>query len=289
MEDLKGRVAVVTGGASGIGRAVALRCAAEGMNVVCADIDAGGADETARAIADAGGSAIAHAIDVSEEGQWSGLAEATLGHFGRIDLLCNHAGVLIGGACWELSADDYAWVLRVNLLGVVHGVRTFVPIMSEQDFDSHIVNGASIGGLSTELMLAPYSIAMKGVIGYSESLFHELALHGKPIGVSLLCPAAVDTSVCDADRNRPPRFGRARAPESRLTPLFDEHRREGVAAGMPPAAVAEKVLTAVRERRFWITPKGAWFRDRVEASQQRMLRREDPVVDVSWLPELPLD
>ena len=207
-----GRVAVVTGAASGIGRAFAERFAAEGSAIVVADLDVAEAEVVAAGIRASGGDAEAIGVDVSDAAAVDRLAAATLERFGRVDVLCNNAGVSTFNLFRDQTLDDWRWVVGVNLWGVVHGLQTFVPIMREQGTPGHIVNTASIAGLlSGVAFIGPYCATKVAVVSISETLAQELAIDETPIGVSVLCPSSVDTKVMESERGRPAELGR-RAP-----------------------------------------------------------------------------
>ena len=248
-----GRVAVVTGAASGIGRALAEAFAAAGSAVVVADLDGDEAEVVATAIRTAGGAAAAVTVDVSDAAAVEQLAATTRETFGRVDVLCNNAGVSTFNLMRDQTLDDWRWVLRVNLWGVIHGVHTFVPIMREQGTPAHIVNTASIAGLlSGVAFIGPYSATKVAVVSISETLAQELAIDGSPIGVSVLCPSSVDTKVMESERGRPPALG-----VEHRTELAESVRlmiRDGFTGptGQTPAQVADRVLDAIRNKQFWI-------------------------------------
>jgi NAD(P)-dependent dehydrogenase (short-subunit alcohol dehydrogenase family) len=252
MQDFKGKVAVVTGAASGIGRALTARFAAEGMRVVLADVEQDPLDAASRDLAASGAEVLAVRTDVSNHEEIDALAQKTIDRFGAVHVLCNNAGVVAYRPSWELSLDDWRWVIGVNLMGVIHGVRTFVPIMLKQGDEGHIVNTSSIAGLLANSGSAPYDVSKFGVVALSETLYHELAMAsaGK-IGVSVLCPGLVKTQILEADRNRPSGpLEQADMP----TGLTREVMRMVMSAGIPPEQVAGNVLDAIRERRFYVLP-----------------------------------
>jgi NAD(P)-dependent dehydrogenase (short-subunit alcohol dehydrogenase family) len=248
-----GKVAVITGAGSGIGRALAEGFAAAGSAVVVADLDEGEAQFVAQGIEAGGGVALAVKVDVSDAAAVDRLAATTLERFGRVDVLCNNAGVSTFNLITDQTLDDWRWVVGVNFWGVVHGVHTFVPIMRQQGTPAHIVNTASIAGLlSGVAFIGPYSATKVAVVSISETLAQELALDQTPIGVSVLCPSSVDTKVMESERGRPAALGF----ENR-TEMAESVRlmiREGFTGptGLTPAEVADRVLEAVRNGEFWI-------------------------------------
>jgi NAD(P)-dependent dehydrogenase (short-subunit alcohol dehydrogenase family) len=248
MDDLAGRVAVVTGGASGIGRAMAARFAAEGMTVAIADVEPGPLEATARELGVAG-----IVTDVSDAGSVDDLADAVIDRFGRVDLLCNNAGVGGGGDIADLDLADWQWVLGVNLWGVVHGLHSFLPHLLANPAGAHIVNTASMAGLAAFAGAGPYCASKFAVVGLSESLQLELEQRGADVGVSVLCPGFVKTNIFTSQRNRPAELtvtGRGPRPAARSA--NDDIVRNMQAMGIAPEVVADEVLAAVVERRFWI-------------------------------------
>jgi NAD(P)-dependent dehydrogenase (short-subunit alcohol dehydrogenase family) len=248
-----GRVAVVTGAASGIGRALAERFAAEGSAVVVADLDGAEAEVVAEAIRATGADALAVRVDVSDIAAVEQLAATTLERFGRVDVVCNNAGVSTFNLFRDQTLDDWKWVVGVNFWGVVHGVQTFVPIMREQGTPAHIVNTASIAGLvSGVAFIGPYCATKVAVVSISETLAQELAIEESPIGVSVLCPSSVDTRVMESERGRPAELG-----VEHRTEMAESVRlmiRDGFTGptGLTPAQVAARVLDAIRGGEFWI-------------------------------------
>lgn len=254
MEDLNGKVAVVTGAASGIGAALAAAFADAGCSVVLADVEKDALDARAGELAASGATVEAVVTDVSDAASVDALAAATIERFGQVDIVCNNAGVSTFNTIDRQTLDDWRWVLDVNLWGVVHGVHTFLPIMRKQGTPGHIVNTASIAGLQSGIpFLAPYSASKVAVVSISETLRIELQMAGAPIGVSVLCPSGVDTRVLEAERNRPAALGReARTPEAEgfIATVRRQFARE--AGGKTPDEVAALVLDAIRTNRFWI-------------------------------------
>ncbi|MBV8160492.1 MAG: SDR family NAD(P)-dependent oxidoreductase [Acidimicrobiia bacterium] len=251
MQDLKGKVAVVTGAASGIGNAVATRLAGEGMKVVLADIEQGPLADAEKKLADAGATVLAVPTDVTKAEQVDALAAATFEHFGTAHVVHNNAGVATGGPMWTLTEADWQWVLGVNLWGVIHGVRAFVPRLVEQG-EGHVVNTASIAGLTSAPLMGPYNVSKHGVVTLSETLAAELALHGSPVGVSVLCPGWVNTRIHEADRNRPPELQPEAQTDASLLDMGRQMLETLLKSGMEPSDVASKVLDAIRQERFYI-------------------------------------
>jgi NAD(P)-dependent dehydrogenase (short-subunit alcohol dehydrogenase family) len=236
-----GRVAVVTGAASGIGFGLSQRFAAEGMHVVMADVEEAALAESAAKI----DGAVPVVTDVSDERQVDALRDRALAEFGAVHVLANNAGV--GGShapMWRISRGEWEWVLGVNLWGVINGVRSFVPVLLEQDA-AHIVNTASIFGVFAG-SLGAYSVSKHAVVALSESLYFQLA--DTPVGVSVLCPGAVATRFGTSDRNRP-----ASAPAAEQQDRdFAEHMNKLLPLGRPPAEVADLVAQGISSSRFYI-------------------------------------
>jgi NAD(P)-dependent dehydrogenase (short-subunit alcohol dehydrogenase family) len=204
VREFKGKVAVITGGASGLGLAIAHRAAREGMKLVLADIEQAALDKAVDELKRAGAEVIGVRTDVSKAADVAALAKKTISVFGKVHLLCNNAGV--GGIrlkTWEASLEDWQWVLGVNVWGVIHGVRTFTPIMLAQDEPCHMVNTASVAGLLSPSGMSVYNVSKHAVVALSETLFQDLALAQAKLKVSVLCPAFVATGIWNSARNRP--------------------------------------------------------------------------------------
>jgi NAD(P)-dependent dehydrogenase (short-subunit alcohol dehydrogenase family) len=256
MEDLQGKVALITGGASGIGRAVARRAAAEGMKVVIADIEEDALKEAERELTGLGADAIAVTADVADAASVRGLRDRALRQYGAVHLVHNNAGVGGGGPVWEVPEQDWRWILGVNLWGVIHGIATFVPLLMEQG-EGHVVNTASIAGLTTAPFLGPYNATKQAVVAISETLYKDLQAASVPgVGVSVLCPGFVRTSIADSGRNRPDWApGRSDwAPGREIERADDAHTviQGLIDAGIPAEMVAEQVIHAVRTDTFYI-------------------------------------
>ena len=249
MENLQGKVAVITGGASGIGWAVARSAAAEGMKVVIADIEEGALKQAERELTSQGTDAIAVATDVADAASVRELRERALRRYGAVHLVHNNAGVGGGGPIWEVPEEDWRWIVGVNLWGVIHGVAAFVPLLVEQG-EGHVVNTASIAGLTTAPFIGPYNATKQAVVAISETLYKDLEAAGvSGVGVSVLCPGFVQTRIADAGRNRPdwaPARDVENAEEVRAT------IQDLVDGGIPPSVVADMVLDAVRTDTFYI-------------------------------------
>lgn len=254
MDNLTGKVGIVTGAASGIGRAVAEAFAREGMRVVLADIEA---DRLAEAVAEltaAGHDAFGVRTDVSSMDAIQHLAASALEHFGRIDVVHNNAGVVSAGLVEEISLASWRWVLDVDLWSVIYGAMVFAPILKQQG-SGHIINTASTAGLQANKGIGPYNVAKFGVVALTETL--RLECEGTGVGVSVLCPGAVDTRIVDAERNRPSDVpGSAGVTAERFkassTAMLGTK-------GIAPSEVTAMVVDAVRTDRFWVLTHPGWY------------------------------
>ena len=255
MKDFKGKVAVVTGAASGIGKAIAEKCLAEGMNVVMADIQQDALDSAAESLAAAGNNSILPIqVDVSIGEEIDKLLKRTVDEFGAVHLLFNNAGVGGGGNTWEATQQDWDWVLGVNLWSVIYGVQKFVPQMLKQDTECHIVNTASMAGLMGGTTNACYSVTKFGVVALTENLYQDLLAANAKIGVSVLCPGFVNTNIFDSGRNRPEHLSNEQAV---VEPTEEQAARiemfkEILRTGMQPEDLANIVFDAIREERLFI-------------------------------------
>ena len=278
MQEFEGRVAVVTGGASGIGRAMAQRFAEAGMRIVLADIERDALEATAAAMRDGGAELLAVETDVSSADSVEALADRAYEAFGVVHVVCNNAGV--GGAnvaAYRASLMDWEWTLGVNLWGVIHGVRAFVPRMLDGGEEGHVVNTASVAGLTPLPGNAPYGVSKAGVVALTESLQLELEQRDAALRASVLCPGLVRTNIFDSSRNRPEALrnpGPARTDRA-LARIRDEMERTAIA----PDEVAARVFEAIGEQRFWILTHDnidPWVRQRAEGILTRTNPRARP-------------
>ena len=273
MKELKGKVAAVTGAASGLGRSMALAFAAEGMDVAIADVDAHALHDVARAIREMGRRAFAMRVDVSKEAEVEAWRDQTLDELGGVHLVCNNAGVSPLGAVWESSVADWQWILGVNLWGVIHGVRTFVPHLLAQN-EGHVVNTASVAGLISPPGSGAYNVTKHAVVTLSESLHHDLCERGAAVGVSVLCPAYVPTGIVDSERNRPQDL--PASAKSKETLAREAMLRKAVTSGKISAdQVAQAVVAAVKEERFYILTH-ARIKGAIQARMEDVLNERAP-------------
>ena len=248
MEQLEGATAVITGAGSGIGRALALACAAEGMRVAASDIEAGPLATTAAMLRDLGAEFVTVHADVADATSVCELAATVDAELGGADLLCNNAGVFAGGTLWGQPVADFAWVMGVNFYGILHGIQAFVPGMIERGRPGHIVNTISAAGLFPSAYSAPYTASKFAGLAITECLAGELAAAGAPIGVTALCPGAVHTDIATSTRNRADEVS-TRAPDA-AKEFVERALADLTARGRPPAEVAAMVLGAVRTGRY---------------------------------------
>ncbi|MCW8305454.1 SDR family oxidoreductase [Acidiphilium sp. PA] len=251
MKVFKDRIAVITGAGSGFGREFARIAAARGMKLALADIQQDALDAVIAELAATGAEVIGHRLDVSDAGAMDGFADRVFATFGDVHLLFNNAGVGTGGLIWEHSVADWQWVLGVNLWGVIHGVRCFVPRMIASKQEGHIINTASVAGLLSAQTMGPYNVSKHGVVTLSETLFHDLRITGSTLGVTVLCPAFVDTGIKDAGRNRPADLTNP-TPATESQRLAEEQTRKAVTSGRLSAAdVAARTFAAIEAEQFY--------------------------------------
>ncbi len=244
MEELKDRVAVITGGASGIGLGIARSCVEAGMSVALFDVEQAALDQASQDFATRGKKVKTVQVDVSDRVAMEAAAEETLAAFGNVHVLCNNAGVGVGGSVLELSYDDWDWVLDVNLHGTINGIKAFVNHMCSHGEGGHIVNTASMAGQHPIRGVAPYVAAKYGVVGLSETMRLELA--PEKIGVTVLCPGMIATNIFTCERNRPERLRSTTEDPGRVQPKPDEQLERLLENVMEPDVVGDMVVHAVR-------------------------------------------
>jgi NAD(P)-dependent dehydrogenase (short-subunit alcohol dehydrogenase family) len=254
MKEFKGKVAVVTGAASGIGREIAYYCAKEDMKIVLADVEEEALAALEKDMLTDGVNALTMRVDVSKPDEVENLATKSYDHYGATHLLFNNAGVAGHGLIWEATLSDWEWILGVNLWGVIHGIRSFVPRMIEQDTEGYIVNTASVSGILAPPFQGAYNVSKHGVVALSETLNHELTMRQTKLKVSVLCPAYVNTGVIDSDRNRPEDLKNDPA-EIKEHPEYDTYIEsviQQIKTALDPNRVAELVFDAIRDEKFYI-------------------------------------
>ena len=250
MQDLTGKICAITGGASGIGRALANVFADRGMHIALADVEAGPLALAVQELNERGVDALGFECDVADAAQVEAFAAATFARFDTAHIIANNAGVGGGiGRAWEVSLEGWDWTISVNLMGVVHGLRAFVPRLVEQN-DGHVINTASLAGLKGSPMIAPYVASKHAVVGISECLVHDFTMSGAAVGVSVLCPGFIRTRIAESGRNWPGRLGASPlpSPESPSASFI----RSLVDGGLEPADYAARVLDAVETNRFFV-------------------------------------
>lgn len=276
MRDVQGKVAVVTGAASGIGRGMVESFVAAGMKVVLSDVDGAALERTTEQLRAAGADVQGVPTDVSKAPEVERLAERTLSAYGAVHVVCNNAGINNIGASpsWLSTLDDWNWIVGVNLMGVIHGMRTFLPILIEQGGEGHVVNTASVAGLAPGPVM--YTTTKFGVVGLTESTQQELQQGGYKPRLSLLCPGLVNTDILNSERHRPASFPQASTTTS--GPAADATRAAIAAAisqAMSPRTVGDMVLEAIREQRFYVLthPDRVRF---IEARMQAIIAAAQP-------------
>lgn len=269
MEQLRDKVAVVTGAGSGIGRALVRRLAAEGMRVVAADIEGIALAETVEGL----DRTSAFVADVSRFDDVDALAEHAYETFGATELLCNNAGVFTGGFMWERPASDFEWTLGVNLWGILNAVRAFVPRMLAAAMPAHIVNTVSMAGMCTNAFSGPYAVSKFAALAATECLAHDLRAINAPIGVSAVVPAAVDTRIASSERNRPDTLAGRRSDDA----VFVEQALTDLTTslGAPPDDVAAQIVDAVRTGQFLIPTKPS-YADQLRVRYEALLDKQLP-------------
>ena len=275
MQDFAGKVAVITGGASGIGRAIAQWGVRNGMKVVVADIEQGALDRAAAELKALGGSVLPIQADVARRSEVESLADRAFDTFGEVHLLFNNAGVAAGGSPWEATWNDWEWAIGVNLWGVIHGVKVFLPRMLAQNAECHIINTASSAGLTAGGFSAPYVVTKHAVVALSECLYLTLQQRNAPVAVSVLCPGLVHTNIGNAERNRPQALKNEPAPLSPQMQAGKAVFETLIAASMPPDQVAEIVFDAIGKKQFYILTHPEWV-EVIRLRTTKMLALENP-------------
>lgn len=279
MKEFKNKVAVITGGASGIGLAIAQEAAARGMKLVIADIEDSALDAARDEFSARGVEVLAVKTDVTDVQQMQMLAEQTIDKFGAIHLLVNNAGVGgVAGPIWETELSDWTWVLNVNMNGVINGSYVFAKIMVEQN-EGHIVNTASVAGLMSASGMGGYTVSKHAVVALSEVLYGDFQTAGSKVDVSVLCPSYIATNIGTSDRNRPDA-----APLDELTPEEEEKQAQRKAyskkffdeIGMPPVEVASKVFSALENRQFYILTHPVGTKEKVTDRMSAILNDSHP-------------
>jgi NAD(P)-dependent dehydrogenase (short-subunit alcohol dehydrogenase family) len=275
MKEFQGKVAVVTGAASGIGRALADRCVSAGMKVVLADIDEEKLTQAETELKTSGGTVLGVRTDVSKRSDVESLARQAIDRFGQVHLLFNNAGVAAGGAPWEATWNDWEWVIGVNLWGVLHGVKVFTPLMLAQNTECHIVNTASTAGLVVGGGSAPYSVTKHAVVALSESLYLTLEQRNSLVKVSVLCPGLVRTDIINSEHHRPAELRNEPVP---LTPEMQAGLaafKAALDAATPPLEVADAVFDAIRKEQFYVLSHPEWL-EVIRLRTDKLLRLENP-------------
>jgi len=277
MKEFNDKVAVITGGASGIGRALADRCAKEGMKIVLADIEATALEQAERELEAAGAQVLQVRTDVSKADDVELLARKTIDEFGAVHLLFNNAGVGAGTTVWNSTLADWQWVLGVNLWGIIHGVRTFVPIMLAQDTECHIVNTSSLAGLLPYHPSSPYQVSKFAVVGLSENMYYSLKQLNSKINVSVLCPGWVKTRIMDSGRNRPAEL-QNKPGEAPVTPddeVAIQGMVESMESGILPFEVANEVFNCIEKKQFYIIIPATWM-SLIEQRSENIFHQHNP-------------
>jgi NAD(P)-dependent dehydrogenase (short-subunit alcohol dehydrogenase family) len=275
MKTFKDRVAVITGGGSGLGRALAERFAREEMKLVLADIDEAALESASTDLRARGAQMVTQRTDVSSGADVEQLARAALDSFGAVHIVCNNAGVAPMGLAWESTEADWRWVLGVNVWGVIHGVRVFTPILLRQADEGHIVNTASVAGLISPPGMGAYSVSKHAVVALTESLYHDLAARTTKVKCSILCPAYFPSGIADSERSRPTELARevAKTDEQRA---LEANLKKAVESGKLTAGdIANAVFESVRDERFYILPHPR-IKPAIEARMRDILDESSP-------------
>jgi NAD(P)-dependent dehydrogenase (short-subunit alcohol dehydrogenase family) len=275
MQEFEGRVAVVTGGASGIGLALARRLAAEGMKLALADVDGKRLEAARDELAAAGSEVIAVPTDVASPEAVDALAGTTLDAFGAVHVVANNAGVAVTGPLWEGRLADMHWAFGVNFWGVIHGIRTFVPILREQGEPAHVVNTASMAALTSVPYLDVYAASKHAVLALSECLYKELALEQSPVHASVVCPGLIKTPLM---KNSAEAGGSAASELGPGGALMNQYLTNGTESGWDPSLVADAIFEGIRDERFYIVPTQPELFEAVELRLSELRERRNPSI-----------
>ena len=286
MRDLAGKVAVITGGGSGFGREFARIGARERMKLVLADVQQDALEAAVGEARAAGAEALGVRVDVSRAEDVEQLAAQAVGKFGAAHLLFNNAGVAGGGGyVWESSLKDWHWLLGVNVMGVVHGIRSFVPRMLKQDCECHVVNTASAAGLVSAPLMSAYNVSKHAVVTLTETLFHDLRLANAKVGVSVLCPAFVPTNIRSSERNRPKELTDDLPPTPSQIAARERSEKAVSSGRLSAAEVAQMTFDAVRENRFYVITHPKMLAS-VELRMQDVLAQRNPSDPYTYKPDV---
>lgn len=268
------KVAVITGAASGIGLGLAKHCAQQGMRVVMSDKDETQLQNACDALGAEGAELIAVSADVSRPEDVDRLANAAYEHYGQVDVLVNNAGVLISGYSWERPPEDWRWILDINLMGVVHGLNSFVPRMLEQGTPGHIVNISSLAGLLAAPLMGPYTVSKQAVIALTETLHYELKGLGGMLKASVVCPGPIQTQIAHSGGDRPVDSMISNEANDQLMQFLDS----GISEGLTADECAEKIFAGIRDQKFWILTHED-FKPAYQARADSVLAGTNPVYE----------
>lgn len=276
MNSFQNKVAVITGAASGIGRGLAEKAAALGMRVVIADVDRKGLQQVEEQLRANGTQVVAQYADVSKFESVDALADVAFNTFGAVNLLFNNAAILVDGLSWERSIEDWRWSLDVNIMGVVHGMKAFIPRMQKTQEECVVVNTASNGGLLSGPFLAPYQATKHAVVTITESLYFELQSMNSNVRAALLCPGDVATKIWESERIRPDSYGK----KADFSTGVEAHSREiiegMVAKGMSPQQLADIVFEQIAAGKFWIITHPEFLKPMLEMRISAIMEERNP-------------